>query len=489
MKDKIKIKKVDILQKIEIRKQNSEMAEKIKKSIPWFLVIALLSLVTIAVLDLGKPTVKASSEQATTSVSVGNDAPTSFVVYELPEGQGSATTTPTNVGSVVTWNAKADDPNGDQWFLVICTSSDAISTSSAPLCPTCAGGTWATTTANDNATATATYTTLAGNNENNAWWAWACDNSADQKCASVSQGTGATDAQYSPFAVNHRPLFTLLAGTTPINPGGAVGISATSSDQDSGSSDWVQLTVCWDPNTTISGWGSTTTGASCASGGTLCAASSTANPYCTYVASSTLPDTTYTYYGYIIDNHSFAPSLATRSAQFVVNNITPAVINVVLNSGNVIDSLLEEGTTTIFVTADIQDSNSCNDGLSATTKTFRTASSSFCTAQNDNFCYYDISCTMGPCDSNSDDTATTSCSVYFWYYAQPTVASTPWVLDNWTAQVKGIDNQTASSTATSSAIEMETMLGVDIADTGTINYGTLSAGQTTVKLKRNLYPG
>ncbi len=454
------------------------MAERIKKSIPWFLVIVLLGLVTIAVLDFGKPNVRAASEQATTSVTVGNDAPTWTSVYEDP---ASATTTPTNVGSNVTFKATVVDSNADSLWILICTSSAQIATTSNGTCPVCpaGSGTWATTTASSTVEATKTYTTLATNAENNAWYAWACDNNSnDQKCTASSTGTGATDAQYSPFAVNHQPGFTALAGTTPIDPGGTVGISASSTDSDSAGSDWVQLTVCWSSNTTISGWGAS---GACASGGTLCAASSTANPTCNHTASSTLPDTTYTYYGYIVDNHSFSSSPATRSATFVVNNKAPTVSNVKLNNDAVIN-LTEEATYGVLLTGTLTDENSCSDlsGGSATTtgRAYRTASSTVCTAQNDNFCYYNISCDLGPCGGVADADATTSCTIAFWYYTDPTAVSTNWAADTWTGLVKAIDNDNASSTATSTAVEMNGLLALDV-DTETINYGYLSGGQQT----------
>ncbi len=459
-----------------VRGRENKMTRIVKKSIPWFLVILLFGLTGIFILNSGKPATQASTEFVIPSVEVGNVTPTWVAVYENP---ASATTTPTNVGSAVTFQGKADDPNGDAWYLLICTSSAQIATTSDGTCPVCPDGTWATSTAADNATATATYTTLSTNAENNAWYAWACDNNSnDQKCTASSTGTGATDAQYSPFAVNHQPGFTALAGTTPIDPGGTVGISASSTDSDSAGSDWVQLTVCWSSNTTISGWGAS---GACASGGTLCAASSTANPTCNHTASSTLPDTTYTYYGYIVDNHSFSSSPATRSATFVVNNKAPTVSNVKLNNDEDID-LSEGNTYNINLTADLSDENSCSDlsGGSATTtgRAYRTASSTVCTAQNDNFCYYNISCDLGPCGGVADADATTSCTIAFWYYTDPTAVSTNWAADTWTGLVKAIDNDNASSTATSTAVEMNGLLALDV-DTETINYGYLSGGQQT----------
>ncbi|MDO8436243.1 MAG: hypothetical protein Q7S82_02560, partial [bacterium] len=307
---------------------------------------------------------------------VVNSAPTWNAVYE--SDPGSATTTPTNVGSVVTFESRATDAGSNIYYL-FCKATTAPATSTTGGWPTCDGsGTWATSSAASAASTTATYTTLVGDAENNAWYAFACDDdSTNQLCTAVSQGTGAIDAMYSPFATNHAPSLTAVNSSGNLDPGATVTIYASSTDADSASVDTVTMYACKAADGTSSG---------CGGGGEWCNATSTADPTCNYSVPTPTADAAYTYYVYVFDNHSFASSPATLNSTFSVNNVAPVVSQVKLNNDSAI-SLTENATTSVPMQATVSDNNGCSDVSTAIATVYRQASSTSCTAQDDNFCY------------------------------------------------------------------------------------------------------
>ncbi|MCX6759226.1 MAG: hypothetical protein NT012_01535 [Candidatus Nealsonbacteria bacterium] len=449
------------------------MAEKIKKTIPWFLALVLFGIVSVVIFNIGKPTPsEVKADISTTTVTVANSAPTWVAVYENPE---SSTSTPTNATSTVTFKGQADDPNNESWYLLICKGT-GYSTTTGGGCSTCTAGAWGTSTlTTDNATATVTYTTVAGDAENNAWYAYACDNnSTSQMCTSVSQGTGATAPQYSPFVVNHRPSFTAQGNSGPVNPAAVIAFSASSTDTDSyGGNDTLTFTVC--KTSGLSGiW--------CDGGSsdTWCTTTAASNPSCT----STAPDPSegaQNYYPYIFDNHNFAATGTQGALQtFTVNNVTPQVSNVTLNSGNIINLSVggegPNGSTTIYATADVVDHNGCSDFTTGiTVKAYPTGiGAGGCTSQNNNTCYYNISCTAGPCQGNGY-TATTSCTINFKYHADPTDTGTPRVSETWKDTVTAQDEALSGSNELTTGIELQSYLALDV--TSQIQYGTLAQGE------------
>ncbi len=62
------------------------MAKKIKKTIPWFIVLALIIVSTVFILNYSQESIpeKVSAGTATTSVVVGNTAPTISAAVEDP---------------------------------------------------------------------------------------------------------------------------------------------------------------------------------------------------------------------------------------------------------------------------------------------------------------------------------------------------------------------------------------------------------------------
>jgi hypothetical protein len=448
------------------------MAEKIKQSVPWFLVLTLICAVSVAVFNLNKPlSLEVSADVATTTVTVGNAAPAWVAVYESPE---SSTASPTNAGQTVTFVGRANDPNSENWFLVICASSTAVSTTTGGTCPTCSTGiTLATSTAADNATATAVYTTLAGNPEQNNWYAWACDANAVQKCTASTTGTGGSANLYSPFVVNHVPTFTAQANSGPVNPASTTVFFASSTDSDSyGGADTLIFSVC---KTT----GLTGTWCDGGASDTWCTTTASANPNC----SITAPDPgegAQSYYPYIFDGHGFAVSggLQGSSQSYTISNVTPVVSSVTLNGGSAINLSTggegPSGNVNILATADMVDHNGCSDITTTTVKAYPTAvGSTTCSSQNNNTCYYNVSCTAGPCQGNGY-TATTSCTINFKYHADPTDASTPRSAETWKDTITARDETFSGSTELGTGVELNSYLALDV--TSAINYGTLSVG-------------
>ncbi|MBI5421529.1 hypothetical protein HZA44_00125 [Candidatus Peregrinibacteria bacterium] len=170
-------------------------------------------------------TPSALAATSTTTLSIGNDAP-SFTAG--PSDNGSDGTTPTNAGSNVTFTATATDPNGDQWYLAVCKTNAITPGSNAA--PTCASvpNTWAISGATNSASqASITYATSAGDAESNDWYAFTCDKVVGTgSCSAMAQGAGSNG---SPFKVNHRPVIgTVTAGSSygsnaSVDPGSGAG--------------------------------------------------------------------------------------------------------------------------------------------------------------------------------------------------------------------------------------------------------------------------
>jgi hypothetical protein len=184
---------------------------------------------------------KAKADTVTTTVQVTNSAP-QWTVYPF-EDPASATTTPTNVGTQVTFKAVATDANADDYFLAVCKTNAVTPHNGAP--PTCDGGAWcvsATTTSGT--TSTCSYTVQEDDySETYEWYAFVCDAyEGGALCSPASQGSGASG---SPFVVNHRPNFTFVSNDSPKDPGQTITWTTTASDPDTiRGGDRIKLFVC-----------------------------------------------------------------------------------------------------------------------------------------------------------------------------------------------------------------------------------------------------
>ncbi len=445
-----------------------------------------------------------AQSQATTSVTVLNTPPQWTVdAQELTE---SSTTTPTNSGSPVQWIATATDSNAESYYLLICDGSTAP-TANPGAAPTCGGGSlqWAVsslTISGTQATAATTTTEVAPFNEQNDWFAWVCDSVlVNPRCnASFKQGTGTTS---SPFNVNRRPTFTAFWDDSPVLPGATVTFTATSSDPDTvPTNDTVQLIVCSSSNFSTS----TDT---CDDLTLATSTLSASDPTATYVIPIPTQDQNYAAFGFIVDNHGHEASGATQGTDSVltVDNAAPSInaAQITLNNGGDITLTQESGETTGFTLSFVAtDNNSCENS-SATDEIVDYALSVYrsgvgttsCDASgeyNANNCYtstvatttWNLSCaattTPSDCGGATDTTQTWECTFPLWYIADPTdqASTSLYAGEDWRAAVSAIDDDSAVSVFTQSAIGQDLNAFLSMAlDTLAIPYGSLEPGQQT----------
>jgi hypothetical protein len=418
------------------------------------------------------------ADVVSTSVTVGNTAPT--FDGNAAENPASDDTTPTNVGSDVTFIATANDSNLESYYLIICKTGAVTATNGGV--PTCDVDTWCTSSSTaSGAQSTCSYTVQATDTlESYDWYAFVCDaNSTNALCSPANQGTGASA---SPFKVNHRPIFNAISNDTPKNPGQDITWSTDTSTLDndvSGTADTVKLIIC--KTTGI-------TGNDCDGGATdrWCASNFVAsNPSCSYTIPIPTASGSYDAYTYLVDNHDFAATGANQgsNSSYTVNNITPVVTNVVINGG--LDINLTEGTTTpISITADVTDNNGCGNGeiSTVTTNLYRSGLGSAACDTNgeDDYddCYAVVSCTENTCSGAG---ASYSCSVDVQYHADPTDLGTEFPTEKWYSTVIATDQySSANSYENNTGVILNSLTALDV--TSSINYGALSVGPNTGNL-------
>ncbi len=443
---------------------------------------------------------------ATTTVTVLNTPPNWTV--NAQEAFESSTSSPTNAGSPMEWNAVATDPNNDNFYLLICKSSSTPTPGPGGSAPTCGGGTsfqWGVSSSTTSGTnATTTYITQVTDPQINPWFAWICDNNAGgAKCnATYEQGSGTTA---SPFVVNHPPNFTAIANSSPVLPGGTITWTTTAADPDNftGATDTIQLFVCK---------ANDFTGSACGPAGSYCtSATTTSNPTCSSTIPIPTPDTTYASYGFVVDQHGLAAQGGAEASDspYVVSNVAPSITSssiAILNTNGSSTPLTltnPGGQTNGFaVQFTVSDNNSCetaqggNEIANALIDVYRSgigqASCQTAGNYNPNNCYpaaigtstwnYSCSQNAGSCAGTSSLTAVWTCYFPMWYNADPTdgtqASDTQYYNQNWLASVEAINN----IGATSSLVEGST--GDDVASflaaqlqTPSINFGALSPGQ------------
>ncbi len=426
---------------------------------------------------------KVNADTVTTSVTVGNSLPT--ITVTPAESTESSSSTPTNVGSNVTWTVTATDSNSENYYLAVCSTNAVTPTNGGA--PTCNATQYCVSSSTaSGAQATCNRTALVGDSEVNAWYAFVCDGNASSASCSASgnQGTGATG---SPFEVNHAPGFTVYAEDGPDDPGGNIIFTSTAADTDTSAvSDTVTLVVC------------KTTGISagdCDGGPTdrWCVSSASAsNPTCTYTLPTPTADAAYNAYGYVLDSHNFGSTSGTQGSNdaFTVNNIAPVVSSVSINSGAAID--LTEGTTTgVVLGATVTDNNGCSGGELATVYGYAYRSDlafAGCDTageSNSNRCYSEVTCSVSgaSCTGATDASATYECTANIQYYADPTDTATLYPGSNWLSTVKVTDDDTLThNTQVASGVEMNSLTALDV--TASINYGSLNIGESNDPLDK-----
>ncbi len=410
------------------------------------------------------------ADSAATSVEVSGAAP---IITTAPSDGGVTSTNPVNVGSDVTFTTTASDANGENYYLAVC-KTDAISANNSAA-PTCTGGFWCYSASTvDDAEATCSTTTIDAWSETEDWYVFVCDHSASSACSSPgAEGTGDNG---SPFHVNHAPPFSDAVNDGPKNPGETVTITATSNDDDNDhTADTVMLVVCKTQGVT---------GTACDGGGsdTWCTSSLAASdPDCGFTVPTPTVHGALSTYVYVFDSHDFASDGGTHNTAEspVINDIAPTVSSVALNSGSIIDisggGEGVAGSTNITVTAEITDNNGCTDVTGVTTSAYTTAVGvGSCTEDDNNNCYYDVSCT-GDSVCDSGITETYSCTVNFKYHADPTDTGTPDAAETWKNTVYALDGSAQGSTELSTGVELQSYLALDV--TSAIDYGSLAIGE------------
>jgi hypothetical protein len=171
--------------------------------------------------------------------------------------------------------------------------------------------------------------------------------------------------------------------------------------------------------------------------------------------------------GTTLDTYTVCPTLTTSA----LNN-PPTVSNVSLNGGNNI-TLTENATTLVTATATVSDADGYSDITQVIGRIFRLGVGENCTL-DDNNCY-EVTCSTSSC-SGTDCQA--DCNFNVWFHADPTDIGSPWETEHWVAQIKVVDSQNASSSATNTTqtIEMNSLVALDV--TLEINYGTMYPGET-----------
>ncbi len=468
------------------------MLKKVKKSIPWFLIISLV-FSTILIFNLRSSKVQADS--ADTSVTVANSAPTLASEREDAE---STDASPTNSGTNVTFKGTGTDTNGEQYYLAICKEDNITpNTDSAPTC----GGTggWCVSDAtNSESEASCTYQAQDTDADSKAWFAFACDKHADEAGLCSDAGQGAGDPG-TPFYVNRAPSFSVFADDGPKDPNVTVTWTSTVTDNDANST--VSLFVCKDDDFT---------GTVCGVGGTWCSSLDDADGDPTCGSTTLRPDGDYTAYGFVIDDHDFAVTGGQQGVDsaLVVNNVAPSITNSSINlldtdgSGNLELNAEQTETADFIVTFIVNDDNSCEhitsgDEISSAFINVRmsekaTGACDITGEYDANDCYPDdyaswnpvcaASSTVDVCTDDTDTSVGWACTFPLQYHADPTVGTTPKAAFNWLAAVQAEDDDAADSglvdgTGTN---QMDTFMSYDL-NTASIVYGSVGLGGDSVE--------
>ncbi len=449
----------------------------------------------------------ASADDVTTSVTVLNTPPTYDT--DVSEVIASATTTPTNAGSVLQFTVTATDSSGDGYYLLICKTSGAP-TANSGAAPTCNGGIgnqWAvsasTTSATPATAATTTINTFPFDAESNHWYGFICDNNATlARCnATVNEGTpGNTNA--APFVVNHVPVFHSISNNGPIDPDGIVTWTSGSYDNDSlGSVDQVKIIVCASAGIT---------NGACSSGGGYASSTLTnTNAATSSTFAAPYQDRWRDAFVYIVDTHNLAATSSFQglSNPFQIRNVAPSVTAATISildiddTPNLISLDVPSATSGPFkVKFTVVDNNGClnasssNEIASNIINVYRSGvTQASCDAENEynsNSCYTASSTLFTPffscsqdaatCSGTSDSDATFTCNFALWYNADPTDATTLFTAQSWLASVRATDDNATSSALTEKTLgttELTSFLSFDVSTSG-VAFGSLQPGES-----------
>lgn len=473
-------------------------------------VLGVLVLVFGVFGELPHGNVARAAQNATTSVTVLNTPPQWDPTVYAYESPASASSTPTNAGSVITWVASSSDSSNDNYYLLIC-DNYASPTPNAGAAPTCGAGNSHRLAGSgptvSGVMATAATTTQAYLPEINLWYAYICDAPASNPSCNITAWNGSTTpnldgvAAHSPYIVNHRPSFTSFINYSPQYPGATSTWYSTSSDQDvlgGFASDTLTLLVCRAADFS---------GTTCGPGGSWGTSTATlTNASTSYQLANPYPKGYFGGYGYVFDSRNFAASGGSQgtNASMIVLNATPTI------TASSISLLSATGTSPIVLTGmatqtpgfsvqyTVTDQNSCQTAsntaeiISGHINVYRSGYGSTSCNQvgnhNPNYCYNDdmpssvwnVSCVGGACAGSSSANVVWTCTFPLWYVADATDPGSVFASENWLATASSSDTSGATSTLVEAqtGTELWQFMAFDISTTS-IAYGGLQPGQDT----------
>ncbi len=419
----------------------------------------------------------ARADTASTTVEVRNAAP--HFTAGPAENPSSTSTTPVNYGSALPFTATAQDDEGNNYYLIVCTTNSVTASTTGGV-PTCGGVqlcvSGAVASGNPN---TCTYSPVNIAGETQAWYAFVCDTHASQgECSAAEQGTGDSG---SPFYINHAPTLTAVSATTDfLAPGGTFTFTATSTDADNArGGDELKLFICDN-----AGWATTTgcTGVTYCSSTLVQAVGNQAVNSCNYTDIEPTQDNAYTVYAYIYDEFYLAGVNNGTTTTFTIINVAPVVQGAYLvpNDVNEIQlNIKDAAAVVVYATStNVSDQNGCNDLVSATSTIYYSAvSGGYNCASNANNCYpiASTNCTISDCVGA---VAAVTCTTTIAYHAIPTDASSYYAADTWLAAIAVRDEALFGVGTSSPGTDIKTSEALDV-DENLIDYGQLTSGGNT----------
>lgn len=482
-------------------------------------------LVVTALSTVGVMSSTADAKNATSTVKVLNTPPQ--LNGDVTEVVPSSATTPTSYGLNLAWTAQYRDSSNHGTYLLICSAAGAP-TASSSTAPTCNGGNGNRIAYSDAPVVgafpawTAIYATTTNPindqvNESQVWYAWLCDNDAQNpKCSVAANQGGASGDAGSPYNINHPHSYTLLSNNGPIAPGAAMTFTASSSETIHtdvvGGIDTIKLFVCKanDFNPALG---------ACGAGGTW--ASTTVAVQTNATAQVTFPvptrDGNYDAYAYILDNHNAEPvvgGVQGAYSTFTVSNVAPTIelASISLTDAATSTTLKltqERGETEGFsLKFNVIDNNSCVNQASnpevagAAIAVYRSGvADAACNGvtpgqHNYNSCYssgdtsavWNVVCAqdgVDPCSGPTDNKVSWSCTFPLWYTTDPTDAGTPWAAQTMSVNIiPRDDNNATTSNPRVTSSEMWSFLALDLSSY-TLNFGEFEPGQGGKPLGRD----
>ncbi len=440
-------------------------------------------------------------ENVPTVISVNNAAP-SFSVDPYEESNftftASTSSTPTNVGSAITFRATGDDQDGNNYYLAVCKTAAVTPHNNAV--PTCDVGTWCVSSSTaDEVSTSCQYTVQTGDAENSPWYAFVCDYSSDSKCSAVYNPAVPGDSD-SPFVVNHVPSLTTVNNDTGagVNPGTLVTFTSDGSDTDTydTTDDELTLLICSSPNAIQT---TPYTAPTCvATTLATTAVPATDNPSAEFSIPSVYLDGTFTAHAFVYDEHNLlhvgratTQQATSVNTNWIVNNIDPVMTIHSFNFDTL--TLTESLTTPLIAYVDVQDSNSCQDIDYVRMDfwgTWLPGGHTDCDAAGDSdgdVCYPVITCTVDSgtngCAGSSDDSVRYNCTAPVQYYAESTGALGSMAQheeSSWTAFVMAADEVT-EVTDSDGTLQVSPLIA--FSTSGSINYGAVDAGEVSANIQ------